>query len=148
MENQEVGERDPRPFRCPSHVELTRHGPWACTDYALLTGPGTIFPTSDSAFDANTIRDGTSNTILVVECPGQKIPWTEPRDVQIADVTMDVNRLGKDGTSPSVASSYHPPHQAHVLFGDGSVRMLSADISHDTLRALSTANGNDEVGDF
>lgn len=145
--NREVGLREPAPYRCAAHRELTRSGAWAITDYALLTGHGTIFPKRTTPFDFQRINDGTSNTILAVECPGLRIPWTEPREADVSQVTMDLNRLGADGNSPSVASSFHS-HSAHVLLADGSVRTLSPQISSETLKALTTANGQEQLGEF
>lgn len=145
--NRDVGQREPIPYRCPAHRELTRDANWAFTDYALLTGPQTVFATGTTAFDRSRISDGTSNTILAVECSGMSIPWTEPRDVDVLQVTYDLNRLGPDGGSRSLVSSFHSLNSGQVLLADGSVRLISPEISPEVLRKLTTASGNDYFSD-
>ncbi len=149
-ENLPVGRREPTPYRCPSHREETRLGDLECTDYALVTGPGTIFSNSTSSLDISQITDGASNTILAVECSGLRIPWTEPRDVDVNQIHLTIDELGPDSGSPSLASSFHSPprrdsHGAHVLLADGSVRFLTSRIQPELLRKLSTATGNEVI---
>lgn len=148
--NRVVGSREPTPYRCPSHREERSVNGWATTDYALITGPGTIFPTSDTVLDIPRIVDGMSNTILAVECTGLRIPWTEPRDVDISRVPMTLNELGADGYSPSVVSSLHTNpshewHQVHVLMADGSVKRFDSEQTDPAiLQKMMTANGDEE----
>lgn len=152
--NHKVGQREPAPFRCSFHHEDNRLGDLACTDYALLTGLGTIFPTPKSVLDLSQIGDGISNTILAVECSGLRIPWTEPRDVDVSRVHMTIDELGPDSGSPSILSSYHtnPSREfrsVHVLMADGSVRSIDPkDTDPEVIRKLTTAKGNDMPADF
>ncbi len=149
--NRQVGSREPTPYRCPSHRAERSVNGWATTDYALITGPGTIFPTSDTVLDFKQVGDGISNTILAVECAGLQIPWTEPRDVDINHVPFTLNELGADGGSPSVVSSHHTNpshewHQIHVLMVDGSVKRFNpAETDPAIMRKMMTANGGEEV---
>jgi hypothetical protein len=143
--NRDVGQREPVPYRCPSHRELTRDANWAFTDYALLTGPQTVFATETTTFDRSRISDGTSNTILAVECSGMSIPWTEPRDVDVSQVTYNLNRLSPDGGSRSLISSFHSLNTGQVLLADGSVRSISPEISPEVLKKLTTAAGHDYI---
>ena len=143
--NCEVGQREPVPYRCPAHRELNSDANWAFTDYALLTGPQTVFATETTTFDRSRISDGTSNTILAVECSGMSIPWTEPRDVDVSQVTYDLNHLGPDGGSRSLVSSFHSINTGQVLLADGSVRLISPEISPEVLKKLTTAAGHDYI---
>ena len=149
--NRQVGAQEPTPYRCPAHREERSVNGLATTDYALITGPGTIFPTADTVFDYKRVGDGTSNTIMVVECAGLRIPWTEPRDIDIRRVSMTLNELGSDGGSPSVVSSPHTNpshewHQVNVLMADGSVKRFNPEqIDPALVQKMLTANGGEEI---
>ncbi|MFO1005651.1 MAG: DUF1559 domain-containing protein [Planctomycetaceae bacterium] len=152
--NREVGMRMPLPYRCPAHFIRTTINGLATTDYALVTGPGTIFPAPDSVLDLKRITDGASNTILMAECSGLHIPWTEPRDIDVSREKMTINELGPDSGSPSVLSSYEvsPSREwscVHVLLADGRVRS-SFDPSKtdpEVIRKMLTANGGENIDD-
>ena len=73
------------------------------------------------------------------------IPWTEPRDVDVSQVTYDLNHLGPDGGSRSLVSSFHSINTGQVLLADGSVRLISPEISPEVLKKLTTAAGNDYI---
>lgn len=153
-ENQKVGQRRPLPYRCPNHPDERTESGFMCTDYALVTGLGTIFPSPETVLDFGQVRDGTSNTILMVECAGQKIPWTEPRDVDVTRQRMTLNERDSTGGSPSLISSYdtdlsHERKWCHVLMADGSVRRLDpATTDPHVLSRLVTANAGDHTSDF
>lgn len=153
--NREVGMRMPLPYRCPAHGyrPTTNRRGLATTDYALVTGPGTIFPKPDSVLDLKSISDGASNTILMAECSGLFIPWTEPRDIDVSREKMTINELGPDSGSPSVLSSYEvtPSREwscVHVLLADGSVRRFAPSRTDpEVIRKMMTANGGENVDD-
>ena len=153
--NREVGMRMPHPYRCPAHGNrpTTNRLGLATTDYALVTGPGTIFPTPDSVLDLKRITDGASNTILMTECSGLFIPWTEPRDVDVSREKMTINELGPGSGSPSVLSSYEVTRSrewscVHVLRADGSVRRFDpSKTDPEVIRKMMTANGGENIDD-
>ncbi|MBX9681538.1 MAG: DUF1559 domain-containing protein [Gemmataceae bacterium] len=70
------------------------------------------------------ITDGSSNTIMLVESE-KAVPWTKPEDA-----ALDAN-----GGPPRL---FRQPTGFMVLFADGSVRVLSATIRPETLKALIT----------
>jgi prepilin-type processing-associated H-X9-DG protein len=107
------------------------------TSYVVVRGPETMFDVDKPCKIAD-ITDGTSNTIMVIEAPHANIPWTEPRDLDLAQATMAIN---------AGANSPHSDHPggAQVLFADGSVRFLKAGIPQDQLRAMFTKAGNEMV---
>ena len=116
------------------------------TDYAAVTGPKTAFPGGHGiALDAITAADGLSNTILIGECSGLNIVWTEPRDIDVSKLKIGINLPGdRPGYSSSIFSSYHDDG-AHVAFADGHVRFLSEKIDPKVLQALTTATGGESV---
>ena len=71
-----------------------------------------------------------SNTILVVEVHGLKIPWTEPRDITLDELLA---RLRSGGRIGHVAGF-------NVGMADGSVRTLPMQIDAEMLRRLATIN--------
>jgi hypothetical protein len=103
------------------------------TTYLVPVGPKTIFEGKNGMSIAK-ITDGTSNTILIVEADDAKaVEWTRPADYKIdaKDPRAGLVRAGAKGFP--------------TAFADGSVRMLSATINLDTLRALFTATGGEVV---
>lgn len=75
-----------------------------------------------------TFRDGTANTILVIEA-ADAIEWTRPEDLD-SSPGRPFPRLG--GSSLA-------------LFADGTVRALRHDLPESTLRALSTHSGGETL---
>lgn len=135
-------------YVCPS-VPINQKdtaGRWYSA-YATLVGPHTAF--SDGAGKPiPEFTDGTSNTVFVVEACGQQIVWTEPRDIELTDENLGINLPGhKSGQSIGSWSSYHRSG-AHTLLADGSVRFLSVATDPRVLRAITTATGGEDVGNF
>ncbi len=111
------------------------------THYRTITGSGTIFPppapgkggTLAFGLKLTAIRDGTSNTALVVEAV-DPVEWTRPDDlVYLAGGPLP--KLG--GISPD---GYM------IALADGSVRWFKGGASEQTLRALCTATAGDLPG--
>ncbi|MBM4074490.1 MAG: hypothetical protein FJ267_02450 [Planctomycetes bacterium] len=148
-----VCQKSEHPFRCPSSFRSTYGSPLSFTDYALVTGPGTIFPTRHTVLDLKSITDGKSNTLFAVECAGMRIPWTEPQDLDVTQAKFSFNELNATGGSDSLLSSNHRLLSkgycsAYACFADGAVRQISSKIDPTVLRAMTTANAGDAVGDF
>ena len=79
------------------------------------------------------IRDGTSNTFLVVEA-GEPVPWSKP-----ADLPWDPNKpLPKLGGLPF-------GNAFNAAFADGSVRSIPRNTNEATLRACITIAGGENV---
>jgi hypothetical protein len=80
------------------------------------------------------IKDGTSNTIMLVEADDQHaVVWTKPDDLEVD--------LGK----PLSGLLIHPPGGFLILTADGGVRFLRAGIKPTTLAALFTRAGEETV---
>lgn len=144
-----ISKQDVGLYVCPS-VPLSdkkdRAGRWYSA-YATLVGPQTAF-SDGKGKSFREFPDWTSNTVLVAEACGQQIVWTEPRDIDLTDKNVGINLPGnKPGQSNGSWSSYHRDG-ANVAMADGSVRFLRTATDPRVLRAISTANGGEEVGDF
>jgi prepilin-type processing-associated H-X9-DG protein len=106
------------------------------TNYHVLTGPGTVFEDA-KAMSVRDIRDGTSNTLMVVESTGPGRHWAEPVDLDASKVVFPL-----DSGSPDSPGSFHPGGM-HALFFDGSVQFLAHAISPQLFQALTTRNGGE-----
>lgn len=133
--NRQLAALIPNVFACPSHAA---GGPAnTTTSYAIISGPGTLFE-ADKSSSISSVTDGLSNTLLVAEATGAAIPWMEPRDLDVALMTMTLNG------SPNDISAAHPG-VAQALFADGSCRALQSSLSPETLRAMLTKAGGEPV---
>ena len=129
-------------FQCPQDPYSQNQAGQYFTPFALVTGPQTIWA-SEQPLRLNDIGDGTSQTGMLVEACGQRIIWTEPRDLPIDEVELSINTPGnKPGQSPSVLSTYHE-RGANLLMADGSVKRVPLGTDPKVIRALLTANGGE-----
>lgn len=80
------------------------------------------------------IKDGTSNTVWVVEAV-EPVIWTKPADLPF-DMTKELPKLGGlfDG-------------EFHVLMCDGSVRRAKKDFDKDTFKKMITRAGGEVTAD-
>lgn len=134
-------------YRCPCSDARTNDQGFAVSDFAAVTGPGTVW-SDESRKKFPDVPDGASSTVLIVEASGQKIAWPEPRDVDVSQVKPGVNLPAeRRGESLGLASGYHAGG-CHVTFADGHARFLSASTDSAVLKALTTAGNGDQVDDF
>ncbi|MDB5339801.1 MAG: hypothetical protein JWN70_5420, partial [Planctomycetaceae bacterium] len=147
--NLPLAKTDVRSYGCPAVPLQARQDSAGrlFSAYATLIGPDSPFP-NGKGMSLKQFSDGTSYTAIVAEACGRQIVWTEPKDIEVTATNIGVNLPGnKPDHSPGIWSSYHKG-RVHTLFGDGSVRALNADTDPRVLRAITTANGGEEVGDF
>ena len=86
------------------------------------------------------ILDGTANTLMAGEVGAGYKAWGDPTNVRDpADgIRVSPDTFGRDDAQLG----------ANMLLMDGSVRYLSGDIAPDVLKALSTYDGGEQVGEF
>ena len=82
--------------------------------------------------NAASVKDGTSNTICVVEAK-RDIPWTKPEDIP-----FDV-----EGQLPKLGGYAHEGFAAAIA--DGSVRFFASTIDPTILKAMFTAGGGEII---
>jgi hypothetical protein len=134
--NLRLADQMPQFFRCPSDPAMSN-----TTDYMVIVGKETVFDGGKAARMSD-IRDGTSNTILVIEVKGAGVKWTEPKDIDFASSAFVTS-----GGPPGDMGSNHPGG-AQAALCDGSVRFLGKQTPPGTIRAMATKSGNEPVVGF
>lgn len=118
----------PREFTCPADTARTTGE----TNYVAVVGCRTAWPEHLSArFSA--VRDGTSNSVWVIETCSARVPWTSPNDVSLTDFANSTS-----GRGPHAFGSRHHPSGALAVFMDGATRFLAADVRKELLGGLGT----------
>jgi prepilin-type processing-associated H-X9-DG protein len=143
--NLAIAEQMPEVFRCPSAPAA---GPGSnMTNYVVILHDGEEQAPLNTMFRGNhwtrfrDIRDGTSNTLMVVEVR-EAVPWTQPdTDLQFSRLNFQIN------AGQNSLGSFHP-QGAQVLFADGSVRFLSESLNYETLRLLIQPQDGQPISNF
>jgi hypothetical protein len=105
------------------------------TRYSVVVGPQTVFPADGKGLPIHKIRDGTSNTIMMVERT-QSVCWMEPTDLSF-DQLFQTKDLAKNICFRKGRFGY--------LMCDGSVQINALKPTSDFLRAFLTANGKEVI---
>lgn len=134
--NRSLAKYMPPVYRCPSD-DVSQPGE---TSYATIEGPGTGM-SSNRGSTFSDFKDGTSNTIAVVEAVGSGINWMEPRDVPFSSLRGGLMSSAK----PGIASRHDGA--CIVGFFDGHHNALQTSIPPKTLQALATRAGGEPIND-
>ncbi len=121
-------------FHCPSDK-----GPNTDASYVAVVGPGTIWPDGSKRVTNDSIRDGTDNTLLIVEVKNSGINWMEPRDLDFETLSLGVN----PGSGLGVSSNH--PGYVNAVFASGRIVTIHENIALDQLRALFTIGGREKL---
>ncbi|MBN1589675.1 MAG: DUF1559 domain-containing protein [Pirellulales bacterium] len=126
--NKKLIARMPDVFRNPSST-----APPNMTTYLVPVGPGTLFE-GNKGRTLRDIRDGTSNTIVLVEAnDDQAVIWTRPDDWEY------------DPEKPLAGLGRAHPGGFMVAFCDGSVRFLAASLDPQVWKALLSFSGGEMI---
>ncbi len=115
------------------------------TSYMLVTGKGTLFPPSGPLRPSD-VKDGLSNTIIVVESANTSVDWASPIDIDIAILKKQIAGLGSARlqTKPNTIGGHHQGG-ATVAFADGQSGWLPDDTPSSVLDAMLTPASSEEV---
>lgn len=104
------------------------------TSYKAVVGLNTAWP-YDSATRMIDFKDGTSNTIQVLDVHDHTSPWTQPDE-------LTFNRAVDAIAAGQAHGRVNDTKLTQILLADGSVRAISSRVDPETVRALlSPANG-------
>ncbi len=134
--NSLLAQRMPHVYRCPAAPE----GNSAATSYVAIVGPATAWPGS-KCVRFQDIKDGTSDTILLVEVADSTINWMEPRDMSFDRAVLGVNVDRRRGIGS------HHRGGANVCLADSTGRFLPDSISPAGLRTLLTLADGETLDD-
>jgi hypothetical protein len=118
-------------YQCPADKNRSKDS--AETDYVVVVGPNTVFPSTHSV-SAVEISDDKADTILVVEVSRTGIHWMEPRDMPLEQAIRGVNVKGGLSISSGHAGG------AQVTTADGSVDFLKDEATPGLLKSLLERN--------
>lgn len=120
----------PNVFHQPQSINRPQDG---VTRYLAPSGDDAIL-NGDKKSTIAMVRDGTSNTIMLVTVPDEAaVPWTKPEDFDASTQNLH-DALLPAGT-----------RQFQAAFCDGSVRNIAASVSEMVLRAVITPRGGEVV---
>ncbi len=134
-ENLRISDTNIKLFTCPEARDWTPRS--FSTNYVAVTGPGTAFVPGQTTKSAD-VRDGPA-TLLLTETIGSGIHWAEPRDLDVATMSLRIN----DPTRPSISS--HDESGPRVMLMDGTVRAIPPSSKAATIRSLITIRGGEKV---
>ena len=132
---------------CPSDRSIDNQR--RLTNYVAVVGEETAWR-PDGVRRIEDFKDGTSNTILLVEVTPASVNWFEPRDLDFDNMSFRIN----DPDRPSLSSHHvikadwsweEEKRYVHVLMADGSSRRLPASTPPEVVRALLTIDGGENV---
>ncbi|MBI3467567.1 MAG: DUF1559 domain-containing protein, partial [Planctomycetes bacterium] len=123
----------------------------ALSHYAGMAGVGEDAPTLpkndkragifgyDRRVGVRDIRDGTANTIAVMDVKEKLGPWAAGGRPTVRALTKKPYINGPDGIGGNF------PGGANFLFADGSVRFVSEDVDPEVMEALATMAGGEAI---
>jgi Protein of unknown function (DUF1559) len=109
--------------------------PATTTNYLAVVGAETMWPGA-AGRKGDEIKDGTSQTILIVENNGLGVHWMEPRDLAFGTMPFDIDH------AEGVSSWYKQPA---VVTADDMVYRLSKTMTPEALRAALTVAGGEKL---
>ncbi len=132
--NRSLARYMPQSYRSPTEPKSAYR-----TNVVVIVGPETAFPGARSTKIAD-FKDGSANCILIAEIADSNINWMEPRDLDAATMSFQVN----DPNKPSISAARW--REPYVIFADTiHAYALPHDFKPDDLKAFTTIAGGEPV---
>ncbi|MBC8872329.1 MAG: DUF1559 domain-containing protein [Planctomycetes bacterium] len=125
----------PPEYACPADPDASSNYE---TSYMVIVGDQTMFPGAASVTRSE-LTDGAAYTIMLAQSPASGVCWMEPKDLDADGMRFEIN--GREGVE--IASRH--PGGAHVVTADGESHFLTDDAAPDTVEALTTVSGNEDI---
>lgn len=104
------------------------------TNYLRVVGDATASP-PNRTLNAGDVKDGTANTLFIVENVDSGVHWMEPRDLAFDSMSFTVS-------APNGISSWLEPPAGVTLAG--MVERIQADAPPNAVKALLTIAGEED----
>ena len=130
--NRQLADPMPRTFGFPVRGKKGS----VVANYLAVVGAETMWQGAKSR--TSEPKDGAANTILIAENFGLDVHWMEPRDLNFADMSFELQK--PDG----ISSRYKVPA---VAMADTTIRTLQPGLDPNVLRAMLTADGGEKIAD-
>lgn len=131
-------------YQCPEETHQGVSG----VSYVAVVGKGTMWP-GEKSITFQDVKDGRSNTIMVVEATNSGILGSEPRDLDYSKLALQINPPLGGGISSLHGKSWRTEaNGVQVVFGDGAVHFLRTDLKPATLKLLLEINDGQPIGDY
>lgn len=139
-ENLAVANNMPAVYRSPLEPEGNASN---MTSYMLFAGDNTSFGKGKVTF--NSLTDGTSNTIALSEVNDSGVVWTQPTDLDAAQLDFAIHQIAEQRQGQITSAL---AEGVTVGFFDGSVRMLSKQTPPGEIRsAVNPTDGRSPMLD-
>lgn len=96
--NRKLADRMVGVYSCPQANAQEGSPESLFTSYVAVVGPETAFPGTAST-SVSDMKDGTANTLLLVEVTNSGIHWMEPRDLHVVQMSREINGKAGQGIS-------------------------------------------------
>ena len=128
-ENSYLSDRPVSTYCCPQEGSLTNE-----TSYMVITYEGGLFDGQRaSKLTDVAVANGSSQTLLVVEVPGKKVPWASPVDISLDELTGMIQSGQLD------AAVVHA-NGLNALYADASVNFVDGNVILSNLNSMVEAN--------
>lgn len=149
-ENRTLLAEIPEDYVSPMDIRVRKYIPREnyCTNYLAVVGEETLWPINGTV-SYDKIKDGASNTIMLVAVPLSVIPWTEPRDLSIDEAVRLFSSPESVGQLAYVNHFFFVEeiklHLFRVTYADVHYGTIVCGLKPEIARALFTPNGGEVV---
>ena len=129
-DNIKHAHRMPNAFRCGCYqLNPKNRFDDVMTSYVAVIGKETVWSPTAGGLNFDDIKDGSSNTIMIVESDAHRVHWMSPLDVSFDEVVAQ-NEHGESDLFTS-----HHPGGSQVGMADGSARFVNNAVPVEEIKA-------------